>query len=115
MLNIFFVTLGVIFFILILIAAYLFFTDIRPLMTSQEIENSGAVESVFVEDKHPALSESQEKTLETFGINPANLPTEISTEQEQCFEEKLGSLRVEEIKAGASPTPLEFIKAKDCI
>jgi DNA-directed RNA polymerase subunit H (RpoH/RPB5) len=118
-LNVFFVTLGIIFFILILIAIYLFVTDplnLKPLIFDQDkevVESTGG-NSVSI-DQHPLLSESQEKTLETFGIDPADLPTEITPEQEACFEDKLGIARVVEIKAGDSPTATEYFKARDCI
>jgi DNA-directed RNA polymerase subunit H (RpoH/RPB5) len=118
-LNVFFVTLGIIFFILILIAIYLFVTDplnLKPLIFGQDnevVESTGG-NSVSI-DQHPLLSESQEKTLETFGIDPADLPTEITPEQEACFEDKLGTARVVEIKAGDSPTAAEYFKARDCI
>jgi len=118
-LNIFFVTLGIIFFILILMGTYFYVTDplnLKPLIFNQDSE---VVESAGGEtgevDKHPLLSEAQEKTLETFGIDPADVPSEITPEQETCFEDKLGSVRVEEIKSGDSPTAAEYFKARDCI
>ena len=113
--TIFFVILGVIFFILIIIGAYLYIADplnLKPLL-------SGAVSTVEstgeIVDKNPLLNESQEKALETFGIDPAAVPSQITPEQEACFIEKLGSARVEEIKAGDSPTATEFFTARDCI
>ena len=66
-------------------------------------------------DKNPALSEKQEKTLETFGIDPASVPSSITPEQESCFIKILGQARVNEIKAGDSPTATEYFKAKGCI
>ena len=66
-------------------------------------------------DRNSRLSDSQEKTLETFGIDPADVPTEITAEQEACFVAKLGAERVAEIKAGDSPTATEYFKAKDCM
>lgn len=113
-LNIFFVTLGVIFFILILIGAYFYVTDplnLKPLIFGTEASESSG-DSV---DKHPLLNESQEQALETFGIDPAEVPSEISPEQEACFEAELGEERVAEIKAGDSPTATELFKAKSCL
>lgn len=109
-LNIFFVTLGVIFFIIILVGVFLYAMDSLNLFgddASQASDDSGG--------GHPLLSESQEKALETFGIDPASVPSEITPEQEACFESKLGEERVAEIKAGDSPTMSEYLKAKDCI
>lgn len=119
-LNIFFVTLGVIFSILILCALYLFIVDpfnLKPLIfgggvgaTSAVVEGAGKAQ-----DKHPLLSASQEKTLESLGINPANMPSEITPAQEKCFEDALGKERVAEIKNGSSPSIAEFFKAKGCL
>ena len=118
-LNIFFVTLGVIFFLLILAVATFFFVDpwnLRPLLFDSGVDTEMKAENIDAEsDKHPALNAAQEKTLETFGVDPAALPTEITSEQEDCFVEKLGAERVNEIKAGDTPSATEFFRAKDCI
>ena len=117
--NIFFVVLGVIFLIIILIGGYFFITDpmnLKPIFFGSDSEiTTGSNNSGVQVDKNPALSETQEKALETFGIDPADIPSEISPAQEQCFVGAIGAARVEEIKAGDSPTPTEFFKAKGCI
>ena len=117
--NIFFVTLGVIFFILILIGTYFYITDplnLKPVIFGKDSEvTESAREGTSEVDRHPLLSETQEKTLETFGIDPADIPSEITPEQEACFEAALGSARVEEIKSGDSPTAAEYFKARGCI
>jgi len=117
--TVFFVTLGVIFFVLLLIGGYFFVTDplnLKPIIFGTDsVEQSADVDVIVTEDKHPLLSPTQEKALETFGINPADVPSTITPEQETCFEAALGSDRVEEIKAGDSPTATEFFKAKDCL
>ncbi len=115
LLNIFFVTLGIIFFIIILTAGYFFIFD--PLnIKSFFIDNTSSSRNLDSnEDSHPYLNESQESTLRTFGIDPASLPTEITPEQEACFESKLGEERVNEIKSGDSPSEEDYFKAKDCI
>jgi len=92
----------VIFFIMLLIGGYMMFFS------------SGSDDGVIL-DKNPLLSEKQEKILETFGIDPADIPSDISPEQEKCFEDAIGEDRVAEIKAGDSPTATEFFKAKGCI
>lgn len=114
-LSIFFTTLGVIFFCIILAGIYFFITDpynLRPMLSAM-MDNSTSTSTVS--DKNPMLSEKQEKTLETFGIDPATVPSSITPEQEACFEAKLGEKRVAEIKAGDTPTAAEFFKAKDCV
>lgn len=113
--NIFFVTLGVIFLIIILAGIVFVITDpfnLKPLIFGGESTQSTSNTS---SDSHPLLNDSQEQALEKFGIDPAQVPSEISPEQEACFEEKLGKERVEEIKAGDSPTATDYFKAKDCI
>jgi hypothetical protein len=117
-LNGFFVFLGVLFFILILVLAIIYITDgygIRSLLTgtssSSSVSDDNASDNT---DKNPLLSESQEKVLENIGVDPATLPSEITPEMEECFEEKLGKERADEIKAGDSPTPIDYAKAKGC-
>lgn len=113
-LNIFFVTLGVIFFFIILSGVYFYITDplnLKPIIFGSETTDS-AGDGI---DEHPILNESQEAALETIGIDPTDVPNEITPEQEACFADKLGADRVAEIKAGSSPTPTEYFKAKGCI
>jgi hypothetical protein len=118
-LNIFFTSLGFIFFILILFGIYFYVADplnLKPLFMNSE---SDSVETAEVNnesvDRNPALNSDQEAALEKFGIDPANVPSQITAEQEDCFVEKIGEQRVQEIKAGDTPTSIEFFKAKDCI
>lgn len=66
-------------------------------------------------DKHPLLNEEQEKILENLGINVSQLPTEITPAMTECFTEKLGAERAEELVNGATPGPLDIFKAKDCL
>jgi hypothetical protein len=134
----FFIVLGVIFFIILLILAYLFIFDpynIKPFIfndqtsvsklalsesqsansdsTAKETENTDSVTEEV--DKAPNLSPAQEKALETVGIDPAAVPQSFTPEQLTCFEAVLGKARVDEIKAGDTPSATEFFKAKSCI
>jgi len=114
-LNIFFVVLGAIFLVVILLGIYFYVTDplnLKPILFGTEMQESANSDGG---DKNPALNESQEQALETFGINPADVPSEITAEQEACFEAKLGEERVAQIKAGDSPTAAEYFKARDCM
>lgn len=138
----FFMILGVIFF-LILIAGGYYFSDI--FITSQKNTTPTPETTTFRENSqtepysskspqtespsknttdpslgtspasHPLLSDNQIKTLETFGIDTSQIPEEITPEQEACFISAIGKDRVEAIKAGDSPSALEFFKAKSCI
>lgn len=64
---------------------------------------------------HPLLSTDQEKLLESMGIDTATIPTTITPAQEQCAIDVLGADRVNEIKAGATPSLGDYLKAKDCL
>jgi hypothetical protein len=61
------------------------------------------------------LSDAQRQALISFGIDPASVPSSINAEQEACFVGVLGEARVFEIKDGAVPSGIEFLKAKACI
>ena len=130
-LTYFFVTLGVIFFVLICVLMYIWFADpfnIRPMITMLTADSPsssvGVNESIPATpnavppkptvDKNPALTNAQEEALESIGINPANLPSTITPEMEACFTTKLGVARVSEIKAGDSPTPIEVFTTREC-
>ncbi|MFH1745033.1 MAG: hypothetical protein ABH881_02600 [bacterium] len=66
-------------------------------------------------DKHPLLNEDQEKKLESLGVNIEQLPSSITPIMEECFVEKLGRERADQIAKGDTPSAIEFFKAKDCI
>lgn len=114
-------TLGVIFFLIILSGVYFYVADplqLKPLLfgnDATEATTTRTTASTSETTSDVRLSESQEKALETFGIDPADVPSDITPEQEACFIETLGEERVAEIQAGDSPTATEFFKAKDCI
>ena len=120
--TIFFVVLGVIFLLLIIAVSVFLIVDpfgLRQAFVSQG--GAGGYETYtsdtegVTEDRNPALSPAQERALESFGIDPAQIPTEITPDQEACFVARLGEARVAEIKAGATPTATEFFKARDCV
>ena len=117
-LTYFFCTLGVIFFIILCGLAYLWFADpfeIRPMLDSFTMAASDEdVSTGEVTDKNPALSAEQEQKLESLGIDPAKLPSEITPEMEACFLAELGAARVAEIKAGATPTASEVFATRTC-
>lgn len=108
-LNIFFVVLGIMFFIVLVGAGYVWFAD--PFHLFSPTVDSSKVDNV---DKNPLLNEQQEAQLEGMGINPASLPTQITPAMEECFTQKLGQKRTDEIKQGSAPTPVDFFKAQSC-
>lgn len=112
------VTFGILFIFLILIGIYFYIADpmnLKPMIfgtdsdTKQNSEVQGSAEGSF------QLSESQKQALVSAGMDPANVPTSISAEQESCFVDRLGEARVAEIKGGAVPSGIEIVKAKSCI
>ena len=64
---------------------------------------------------HPLLSPAQEKTLQSLGIDPAVLPTSITSSQARCGVEVLGQKRAQEILAGSTPTMMEILSLKKCL
>ncbi len=132
-----FVSLGVIFLIVILFGLYFFVTDpfnIKPMLmggtggtpnaqtakidttqTSNSTTGSEAGVPATTATGGFALSDAQKQALLNFGIDPAAVPSNISTEQEACFVAVLGAARVAEVKNGAVPSAFEFFKAKACI
>lgn len=133
-LNYFFVTLGVLFFILILIGVYLFMADpfgVKPLLGNLGISPGAAVNIITGKQtapatatsptttktttKNPLITPEQEKTLQSMGIDTAKLPTEITPALEDCFTQKLGAQRTAEIKQGSAITPVDFLKASSCV
>jgi len=59
------------------------------------------------------MTPQQRQAVENFGIDPDSVI--ITPTAEQCFIEKLGAQRVEEIKNGATPGALEIFKASSCL
>jgi hypothetical protein len=66
-------------------------------------------------NKNPLLTEEQEKSLESYGVDVGKLPTEITPGMQECFYEKVGEERGNELISGTSPTPLEIIKIQSCL
>ncbi|OGH91431.1 MAG: hypothetical protein A2534_01680 [Candidatus Magasanikbacteria bacterium RIFOXYD2_FULL_39_9] len=118
-LQIFFTTLGVIFFLLILGGVYFYVADpygIKPIIKSfyQQPEPT-TKQTSSPTDKNPLLSPTQEQALEKIGIDPAALPTNITPAMTTCFYEKLGTKRANEIKNGFQPTAADYFTARACL
>lgn len=63
---------------------------------------------------HPLLSSSQEKALQTLGVDLSSVPTSITAAQEKCAVQALGQERVNKIKSGEAPSISDYLKAKSC-
>ena len=135
----FFVALGVIFFILLVIVIYFFIKDpynlrpilmpvIRPVISEMIFSNSSSSDDLkTISNNTPeyttslkvngssSLTSDQANALKAIGVDPNSLPTTITPEQEECFVKIFGQIRVNEIKAGDTPTATEFIKGTSCL
>ena len=130
--------MGVLFLLQLIALAYLYIIDplnLKPLLFGSEETNQGemtsstpssnnadsssveAAASTDVETTLPVsnLSPAQERALQMVGIEPETLPQSFTEEQLTCFVGILGQARVDEIKAGATPTMSEYYQAKDCV
>jgi hypothetical protein len=95
---------------------------INPLIKGTAISNIkdkidssiGATGGTQTDYDHPLLSPQQEAMLEDAGVDVSKLPSTIPPELESCLIGIFGKERVEEIKAGDIPGPLEIIRGKDC-
>ncbi|MEK7097401.1 MAG: hypothetical protein AAB906_00970, partial [Patescibacteria group bacterium] len=124
----FFMTLGVIFFLLIIGGAYLYIADpfgiklFIKTLPGQSVSvpaKSGTDKSATGGTSNATgtavpLNSAQEEALRALGIDPAAISA-ITPEVEKCFYAKLGSARADEIKAGAAPTPFDYLKAGSCL
>ena len=124
-LKTFLILLGIIFLILIIGIGYIWIADpfnlktlfpsgISPIAIIKTFTGNSEVEIDNI-DKNPLLTEEQEAQLESLGIDPAELPSEITPEIEECLTNKLGEKRAKEIEEGDSPTAVDFFKARSCI
>ncbi|PIT88479.1 MAG: hypothetical protein COU29_01705 [Candidatus Magasanikbacteria bacterium CG10_big_fil_rev_8_21_14_0_10_36_32] len=88
---------------------------------SQNITENSSVVDVNVEktnvsnDKNPLLNAEQEKTLENLGVNVDLLPTEITPAMQECFLDKLGKERTDELIKGATPGAMDIIQGRECL
>ena len=117
--QIFFIIVGIIstvliFFIAILIAAVLIIKpwNIDIAKTGSALINPSAKSTGY---DHPLLSPSQQALLQSVGINPEDIPPELTPAQETCIADALGAERASALISGASPEMNDVLKAKHCI
>ncbi len=127
----FFVVLGVIFFCILIALAYFIIVDplnIRPVVMSMYGANQEAVtndvDGTYTTGEAGSdasgvntgiMTDKQEQALQSVGISPEAVPSQFTPEQIECFVKILGQERVDDIKAGDTPTAAEFYQAKDCV
>ncbi len=83
--------------------------------SSQTTKSSGNSDSADSSTSSIILSPDQQQALENLGVDPSQIPSQITSEQEECFVGILGQVRVDQIKAGAQPTVSEFISGRNCM
>jgi len=113
--NGFFVSLGVIFLIIIIAGIYLFIADpfgIKPMLSSFGVglDSISVVKDVI--SSGGSLDPAQ--LMEQFNIDPNN-PPEITPAMEQCFTQKLGADRVNAIISGSQIGPADIIAGQSCL
>ena len=98
------------------INAYLSSTiqDYEPLEKKSTEETKTEVKTTEG-NKNPLLTQEQEKALEDYGVDVSKLPTEITPGMQECFYEKVGKERGDELISGSSPTALEVVKIQSCL
>jgi hypothetical protein len=106
----------VILILLLFMAAFGWFWFADPLGLRTAIFNPPEIEETEIIENydHPLLSESQEQMLESIGINPQVVPTEITPAMEDCARDALGNERVDQIIQGAAPNAVDLLKAQSC-
>jgi len=110
-----FVFFGVLFFLEIILGAYIWLADpfnLKPILSSSLPNSNASSESTF---DHPLLNSTQEAVLSGLGVDVANLPSEVTPAMETCLIAKVGTDRAQEIMNGALPNLLDIAKAKSCL
>jgi len=64
---------------------------------------------------HPYLTTQQESILKSVGVNPKDIPTQITPALQECAISILGEKRANEIVSGNIPTISELLKLKNCL
>ncbi len=132
--NYLFVGMGVLFLLQLIALAYFYVVDplnLKPLLfgnpdaskststNSAQQSDSGSVNSEGQAEASASsqsnLTPEQERALQLVGIEPEAIPQSFTEAQLRCFVEILGQERVDEIKAGATPSMSEYYQAKDCV
>jgi len=132
----FFLVLGMITFVGMVTGSYLWMTDTYKIRTigtalfdagqsmvtqvltppeNQSEEEVGMVENEGSVGSNDEADISVQTDTTSASRVPAGFPTELSVEQWQCMDDKLGSERVAEIVDGDAPTPLEIARGLACL
>lgn len=63
---------------------------------------------------HPYFTTQQELILESVGVDPKKIPTQLTPALQKCATPILGQARVNQIMSGSTPTVDELLKIKIC-
>ena len=129
-----FVGLGVVFVLQLIFLAYLYFADpynLKPLLFPQSVNKTqessrvdnnnsttealGDAGSTENHSDSSNVSSDQAKALESVGVSPDSVPQSFTAAEQACFESILGVERVNQIKAGDTPSLSEFYAARKCL
>lgn len=127
----FFVTLGIVFFLLLLAVAYIWFSNTGQVQTWTNLWLRSSDTSVTVPDTaattgdqdaattaetqaEPVEVSEQAEAMAEAGIDESFF-TSLSDAEIQCFRDRLGSARVDSIMAGAMPSTEEIIVGLPCV
>jgi hypothetical protein len=103
---------GILFVIQIILLIFIYFWNPLGLWGHSELEKTTTSDEVY---DHPMLTNEQEETLDKLGIDVEYIPERITPVMQECFTEKLGQERVDEIIGGEKPSAIDIFKARDCI
>lgn len=129
----FFVTLGLVFFLLLLGVAYIWFSNIWQVQTLAKlwlnasapvVQPSGEQATTTAPATAPTnedststsarTSQAQTEAMTEAGVDESYF-TSLSDAEIQCFRDRLGDARVDEIIDGAMPTTAEIISGLSCV
>ena len=114
-LKIILILIIVILVLVIVFGLYIFFKN--PLGLKGVIQSKIAPNSMEMNESynHPLLNATQEKQLRDIGIDPVNIPTQITPEQQECLESKFSQEKINAILRGENPSALDVLKAMPCL
>ena len=101
--------------VILALAAYIWFAN--PYGVRSVLQKQIAPQTVQIDESydHPMLDDSQEKQLRDIGIDPAELPEEVTDEQIDCAVEVLGEQRAAELEKTQDPRPDEILRLMKCL
>lgn len=89
--------------------------DLAPFVSPQGSSGTSATSAGATGGK-VTLTADQKKLIESFGVNPADIPADFPVEKVACVENAVGSDRIQQILKGtATPGIMDLFKARGCL